>query len=196
MLNFYSQTKYICTVYLSLNSTNYQKFFDHLLWEVEIILSFFSYSDISILRDCNLNQCLWLFSNFTDSPGEQDFNFAILNDLDQIVQHSTRILYHPENHPNILNVCLISHFSGYSIENFSSLGSSDPNLLSVFTFVDLLIPLNPPKKWHLWHCNAPNQRDLRWNDYCFRGRDAIECGDCIAEVIFSCMKANIHISFP
>ncbi|MPC37136.1 hypothetical protein E2C01_030610 [Portunus trituberculatus] len=44
-------------------------------------------TEISILGDFNVHYQLWLSSPFTDHPGEIAFNFAILHDLEQLVQH-------------------------------------------------------------------------------------------------------------
>ena len=43
----------------------------------------------------------WLSSPFTDHPGELAFNFAILHDLEQLVQHPTRIPDRLADKPNI-----------------------------------------------------------------------------------------------
>ncbi|MPC66984.1 hypothetical protein E2C01_061144 [Portunus trituberculatus] len=40
---------------------------------------------------CNVHHQLWLSSPFTGHPGELAFNFAILHDIEQLVQHPTRI---------------------------------------------------------------------------------------------------------
>ncbi|MPC67112.1 hypothetical protein E2C01_061278 [Portunus trituberculatus] len=48
-------------------------------------------TEISILGDFNVHHHLWLSSPFIDHPGEPAFNFAILHDLEQLVQHPTRI---------------------------------------------------------------------------------------------------------
>ncbi|MPC51907.1 hypothetical protein E2C01_045764 [Portunus trituberculatus] len=61
------------------------KFFDYLTSKVEQILSLYPFAEI------NVHHQLCLFSPFTDYPGELVFNFAILHDLEQLVQHSIRI---------------------------------------------------------------------------------------------------------
>ncbi|MPC17837.1 hypothetical protein E2C01_010704 [Portunus trituberculatus] len=48
--------------------------------------------EISILGDFNVHHQLWLSSPFTDHPDELAFNFAILHDLEQLVQDSTQEL--------------------------------------------------------------------------------------------------------
>ncbi|MPC62823.1 hypothetical protein E2C01_056913 [Portunus trituberculatus] len=93
--NSHSLTKFIGAVYFSLNSSN-----------VEHILSLYSFAKISILGDFNVRHQLWLSSPFTDHPGELDFNFAILHDLEQLVQHHTRIPDRFGDMPNILDIFL------------------------------------------------------------------------------------------
>ncbi|MPC65531.1 hypothetical protein E2C01_059668 [Portunus trituberculatus] len=59
---------------------------------MEHILFLYPFAEISILGDYNVHHQLWLSSPLTDHPGELTFNFAILHDLQQLVQHPTRIL--------------------------------------------------------------------------------------------------------
>ena len=110
-LHCHSLTKYTRAVYISTNSSDYVKFFDYL--KVEYILSHFPYAEISILGDFNVHHQLWLSSSFTDQPGEQTFNFAILHDLEQLVEFSTRIPNRPGDTPNILDLFLTSNSSGF-----------------------------------------------------------------------------------
>ncbi|MPC58382.1 hypothetical protein E2C01_052386 [Portunus trituberculatus] len=88
-LNSHSLTKSICVVCVSPNSSDYSKFFDYLTSKVEYILSLYPFAEISILRDFNVHRQLWLSSLFTNHSGELAFNFAILFDLEQLVQHPT-----------------------------------------------------------------------------------------------------------
>ena len=57
-----------------------------------------------ILGDFNVHHQLWLSSPFTDHPGELAYNFSILQDLEQLVQHPTRFPDRPGDTPNILDV--------------------------------------------------------------------------------------------
>ncbi|MPC33157.1 hypothetical protein E2C01_026501 [Portunus trituberculatus] len=102
----------IC-VYLSPNSSDYCKFFDYLTSKVEHILSIYPFTEISILGDFNAHHQLWLSSPFTDLPGELDFNFAILHDIEQLVQHPTRIPDRRGDTPNILDFFLTSNPSAH-----------------------------------------------------------------------------------
>ena len=58
---------------------------------MEHILTLFPFAEISILGDFSVHHQLWLSSPFTDHPGELAYNFAILHDLEQLLQHHTRI---------------------------------------------------------------------------------------------------------
>ena len=74
-LKCHSQTKYLCAVYLSPNSTNFQNFFDYLDSKVEHILSHSPFSEISILGDFNVHHQLWLNSSRTTGAGERAYEF-------------------------------------------------------------------------------------------------------------------------
>ena len=187
-LQCHSHTKFICAVYLSPNASDYVKFFDYLTLKVEHILSHFPFAEISILGDFNVHHQQWLSSSFTDQPGEQAFSFAILHDLEQLVQHPTRVPDRLGDTPNILDLFLTSNPSAYAVQLYSPLGSSDHNLISVSCPIAPLPPQDPPKRRCLWHFNSANWGDLRrhfadfpWYDYCFRDRDPSLCAQRVTE---------------
>ena len=95
--------------------------------------------EISILGDLNVHYQLWLSSPFTDHPSEIAFNFTILHDLDQLVQHPTHIRCRLEDMPNIFNLFLTSNPSAYAVTLSFLLGSPDHNLPSVFALLLLRI---------------------------------------------------------
>src|SRR6201990_1813685 len=68
-----STTKFICSVYLSPNSTDYPKFFDYLNSKIEHILSSSPFSEIIILGDFNVHHRQWLSSSSQDPAGELAF---------------------------------------------------------------------------------------------------------------------------
>ena len=71
---------------------------------MEYILSLYPFVEISILGDFNVHHQLWLSSSFTDHLGKLAFNFAILHELQQLVQHSTHI----PDHRDTLNISTFS----------------------------------------------------------------------------------------
>ena len=73
---------------------------------MEHILTLFPFAEISILGDFNVHHQLWLSSPFTDHPGELAYYFAILHDLEQLVQNPTRIPDRLGDTPNILDFFL------------------------------------------------------------------------------------------
>ena len=189
-------------MYLSPNASDYVKFFDYLTLKVEHILSHFPFAEISILGDFNVHHQQWLSSSFTDQPGEQAFSFAILHDLEQLVQHPTRVPDRLGDTPNILDLFLTSNPSAYAVQLYSPLGSSDHNLISVSCPIAPLPPQDPPKRRCLWHFNSANWGDLRrhfadfpWYDYCFRDRDPSLCAQRVTEMIVSGMEAYIPHTF-
>ena len=170
---------------------------------MEHILSTSPFAEISILGDFNVHHHLWLSSPSTDQPGEQAYVFSILNDLEQLVQHPTRIPDRLGESSNILDLFLTTNPSAYSVKLFSPLGSSDHNLISSTCPIAPVRPADPPKKRRLWHFREANWEALRqyysdfpWNDYCFLGREPTVCASRITEVILSGMEAYIPFSYP
>ncbi|KAL7643214.1 UNVERIFIED_CONTAM: hypothetical protein RMT77_006505 [Armadillidium vulgare] len=205
-LSCHSTTKFICSVYLSPNSTDYTKFFDYLNSKIEHILSSSPFSEIIILGDFNVHHRQWLSSSSHDTAGERAFHFAIQNDLEQLVQLPTRIPDRLGDEPNILDLFLTSNPSPYTVKLFPPLGSSDHLLISVSSSISSSLPQERPlstERKRLWHFGAASWSDLRsyffdlpWNDYCFRGKGPSECAERITEVILSGMEAYIPYSFP
>src|ERR1700755_2927481 len=124
-----STTKFICSVYLSPNSTDYPKLFDYLNSKIEHILSSSPFSEIIVLGDFNVHHRQWLSSSSHDPAGELAYNFSIQNNFDQFVQHPTRIPDSLGDEPNILDLFLTSYPSPYTVKRFP-LGSSDHLLIS------------------------------------------------------------------
>ena len=73
-------------------------------------------------------------------------NFAILHDLEQLVQHPTRIPDRLGDTSNILDFFLTSNPSAYAVTLSSPLGSSDHNLISVYCPISPIPPQDPPKR--------------------------------------------------
>ncbi|MPC40220.1 hypothetical protein E2C01_033776 [Portunus trituberculatus] len=74
-------------------------------------------------------------SRFADYPGELAFSFAILHDLEQLVQHPTRIPEHLGDTPNNLDFFFSSNPSACAVTLSSLLGSSDHNIISVYCLI-------------------------------------------------------------
>src|ERR1700755_743886 len=72
-LSCHSTTKFIYSVYLSPNSTDYPKFFDYLNSKIEDILSSSPFCEIIILGDFNVHHRQWFFSSSHDTAGERVF---------------------------------------------------------------------------------------------------------------------------
>ncbi|MPC19328.1 hypothetical protein E2C01_012242 [Portunus trituberculatus] len=106
----------------------------------------YPFMEISIHGDFNVNHQLWFPSPFTDHPDELAFNFAILHDLEQLVQHPTRIPDRLRNMASILDLFLTSNLSAYTVTQSSLLSYSDHNLIFVSCPISP-IPLQDPPKW-------------------------------------------------
>ncbi|KAL7647126.1 UNVERIFIED_CONTAM: hypothetical protein RMT77_002384 [Armadillidium vulgare] len=140
-----STTKFICSVYLSPNSTDYPKFCDYLNSKIEHILSSSPFSEIIVLGDFNVHHRQWLSSSSHDPAGELAFNFSIQNNLEQLVQLPTRISDRLGDEPNILDLFLTSYPSPYSVKLYPPLGSSDHLLISVSCSVSSGLPQERPR---------------------------------------------------
>ncbi|MPC52446.1 hypothetical protein E2C01_046315 [Portunus trituberculatus] len=179
--------------------SNFQSLKHHLSsTKLKHIPSLYPFAKISVLGDFNVHHQIWLSSPFTDHHGKLAFNFAILHDLEQLVQHSFRILDRLVYTLNILDLFLTSDPSAYAVTLSSPLGSSDHNLISLSCPLSPIPPQDPPKGRCL-RCFASARRgdprryyaDFPWNDYCFRVRDPSLCAERITEVIVSGMEAYI-----
>ncbi|MPC86688.1 hypothetical protein E2C01_081524 [Portunus trituberculatus] len=102
--------------------------------------------EISILGNFNVHHQLWLSFLFTDHPDELSFDFAIFHDLEQLVQHPTRIPDHLGDTPNIFYLFLTSNSSAYAVTLSSPLGSSNHNLISVTCPISSIPPQDSPKR--------------------------------------------------
>ncbi|MPC60115.1 hypothetical protein E2C01_054152 [Portunus trituberculatus] len=98
----------------------------------------------------NVHHQMWLSSPFTDHPGEIAFNFAVLHDLEQLVQHPTRISDRLVDTPNILVLFLTFNPSAYAVTLSSPLGSFDHSLISASFPISPVTPHDPPKRRCLW----------------------------------------------
>ena len=84
---------------------------------MEYIVLYYPYVKISILEDFNIHHKFWLSFFLTDQPGKQIFNFAILNDIEQLVQLPTRVPDRLGDKPNILDLFLASNPTSYRYFN-------------------------------------------------------------------------------
>ena len=201
-----SSTKYICSLYLSSNKTDYTKFFQFLNSKVDFIISSSPSAEIIVLGDFNVHHREWLYSRRTDAAGERAFEFCLENDFTQLVQYPTRIPDRLGDEPNILDLFLTTNPSLYTVNVSAALGSSDHLLVSVsFPLISggQLERPPPSERRRLWHYGDANWKDLRlhfsvfpWNDHCFRGRGPSECVERITEVILDGMETYIPSSFP
>ena len=126
----------------------------------------------------------------------------MLHDVEQVVQHPTRISDRLGDTPNISDFFLTSKPSAYSVTLSSPLGSSDHNLIFVSCPISPIPPQDPPKRRCLWRFASASWADLMryfadfpWNDYCFRDRDPSLCAERITEVIVAGMEVYIPHSF-
>ncbi|MPC41753.1 hypothetical protein E2C01_035357 [Portunus trituberculatus] len=198
----HSLTKFICAVYLFPNSSDYSKFFDYLTSKVEHILSLYLFVEISIGGDFIVHHQLWLSSPFTDHPGELAFNFAILHDLEQLVQHTTCISDRLGDTPNILDlflpVILLLMLLPYLLY-WAPLITISFLYFVLFLQSFLRIPQSGAASGVFASASWGDLRrycaDFPWNGYCFHVRDPSLHAKHITDVIVSGMEVYIPHSF-
>ena len=140
----YSKTKFICSVCLSPNSTDYPKYFGYLNSKIEHILSS-SLSEIIILDDFNAQHRQRLSSSSHDPAGELAYQFSIQSNLEQLVHLPTRITDRLGDEPNILDLFLTSYPSPFTVKFFPHLGSSHHLLISVSCSISSSLPQERPR---------------------------------------------------
>ena len=111
-----STSKFICTLYRSLNSTNRELLFDHLSKTIDSITLQSPRSEITIFNDFNFYSPKWLtHSPHVISPAGRDAEaFAIMNDQSQLILEPTRIPDHSGDKANALDLFLTSNPDIYS----------------------------------------------------------------------------------
>lgn len=169
---------------------------------MEDIPTHFPFAEIPIVEDFNVHQLHWLSFSFTDQGNEEAYKFALINNLEQTVQHPTRIFGRLGDTYNTLDLFLTSHHLAYSVKPYSSMSSSDHNLIFVLCSLAPIQPLDPPKtrcfwhhasaRWEDWGCTFP---DLLLNDYRFRVRDSSVHAQRITDMIVSGMETYIPRTF-
>ena len=195
-----TSTTFLCFSYCSLALTDYAVFFDYLTSCHESVLSSHPSAEVVYLGDFNVHHTEWLGSSCTDVGGEQAHSFSVLNDLEQIIQHPTRVPDRHDQTPNPLDLFFTSCPLNYQYSISAPLGSSDHTLISVSSSLAPPPPI-PSTKRQLWHFEDAQWTDMReffrdfpWDDYCFSSRNPNQITNRIAEVINSGMEAYIPSS--
>ena len=107
-------------------------FFDSISSSVDEVLSINPSANVFFFGDFNLHHKDWLIcSGGTDRPGERCYDFAISNDLTQMVNVPTRIPECDSHSPALFDLFLSSDTSICSTMAFAPLGNSDHVVVSV-----------------------------------------------------------------
>src|ERR1700755_1828183 len=103
-------------------------------------------------------------NGFHEPAGQLAYNFAIQNNLEQLVQLPTRIPDRLGDESNMLDIFLTSYPFPYTVKLFPPLGSSDHLLISVSCSISSSLLQERPQysaRRRLWHFGAANWSDLR-----------------------------------
>ena len=196
-----SCTKFLCCLYRSPNASTYADFFDYLTLQFESIVSCNPHAEVVFLGDFNVHHKEWLHSNSTDPQGEMAYTFSIFNDLEQLIQHPTRVPDQHSHTPQTLDLFLSTDLSPYSYSILCPLGSSDHNLIYVSCSASIPSPpqKNPRRLWHYrsadWRSLKEFYADFPWEDFCFSTDDTSLCADRITEIIMAGIEAYVPYSF-
>merc|ERR1711911_229190 len=190
----------LCFCYCSLELTSYPAFFQYLTSCHEALLLSHPHAEVLYMGDFNVHHVDWLHSSTTDVGGREAFDFSISHELEQIIQHPTRVPDRHGDRANILDLFFTSNPPNYTYSIQPPLGSSDHNLVSVSCSFAHPPPL-PPTQRRLWHFDDTQRAELSsyfldfpWGDYCFRSGDPDRVAPLITEVIVSGMEAYIPYS--
>ena len=195
-----SITVFLCFLYFPPNSSPYVELFNYLSLCHESLLTSHPNAEVLFAGDFNVHHKEWLGSSSDDRGGSDAFSFSLLNDLEQIIKHPTRIPDRRDHSSNTLDLLFTSNPSHYKYTISAPLGSSDHNLVSIHS--DWARPTPPPpSKRLLWHYGRAQWSALReyffdfpWGEHCFAGRDASDAALRITEVILSGMECFIPSS--
>ena len=128
-------------------------------FNIDEVLSINPSANAFVFGDFNVNHKDWLtYSGRTDQPGELFYNFAIPNDLTQMVNFNTRIPDCESHSLALLDLFFSSDASICSTMVFPLLGNSDHVVVSLsFEF-----PSNSQRN-ALFHCIAYDYSLADWN---------------------------------
>ena len=136
----------------------------------------------------------------SDVRGIEEFRFSISNELEQIIQHPTRVPDRHDHAANPLDLFFTSNPQNYTYTVASPLGSSGHCTVSVTSTFTPPPPI-PPTQRHLWHFENSRHADMSnflldfpWDDYCFRTCDPDLVATAVGEVMDSGMRAYIPYS--
>jgi len=195
-----SITIFLCFLYFPPNSPRYVELFDYLSQCHESLLSSHPHAEVLFAGDFNVHHKDWLGSSSNDRGGAEAFSFSLLNDMEQLIKHPTRVPDRHDHSPNTLDLFFTSNPSHYAYTIFAPLGSSDHNLISIHSKWSRP-PKIPPSKRLLWHFGSAQWSALReflidfpWDDCFLASRDASVVADSITEVILAGMEAFIPSS--
>ena len=123
-------TSYIFFLYRS-PSSNDCSVLNAISTSIDTVLQSHPTANIIVCGDFNAHHTQWLNSLSTDVPGVESYNFSIAQSLSQIVNFPTRFPDHDNHSPSLLDLCLVSDPSIYSVAPLSPLGNSDHAVVSV-----------------------------------------------------------------
>ena len=193
-------TVILCFCYCSPDHTDYPAFFQYLTSCHEALLTSHPHAEVLYMGDFNVHHIEWLHSNTTDVGGREAFDFSISHELEQIIQHPTRVPDRHSDRANILDLFFTSNPQNYTYAILPPLGSSDHVLVNVSCSFARPPPL-PPTQRRLWHFDSTQRTELSsyfldfpWEDYCFRSGDPDTVAPLVTDVIVSGMEAYVPFS--
>ncbi|XP_013143050.1 PREDICTED: uncharacterized protein LOC106106938 [Papilio polytes] len=167
----------------------------------ESVLEQIPSAEVVVLGDFNAHHAEWLGSRTTDHAGRSVHDFALANDLTQLVTSPTRIPDVEDHLPSLLDLLLTSHPDGYLVSVDAPLGSSDHCLVRTIVPISRRLRSQPTGCRQVWHYRSADWDGMRtffasypWGQVCFNldGPDAV--ADSIADVVLQGMELFVPSS--
>ncbi|MEL7065004.1 MAG: endonuclease/exonuclease/phosphatase family protein, partial [Bacteroidota bacterium] len=120
-----TKTIIICFCYCPYSNFDHLPFFHYLSTCHESLQTSHPNAEILYIGDFNVHHTEWLSSTHNDAGGREAYHFSLLHDLEQIIQHPTRIPDRHDQASNILDLFFTSNPHFYNPSISSPLGNSD-----------------------------------------------------------------------
>ena len=152
---------------------------------IDHALSLFPTSNICVFGDFNVHHVEWLGSRSSDSAGTHVYNFSLTQSLTQIIDFPTRYPDNSQHSPSLLDLCLVSNPSLFSVSCHSPLGYSDHALISINLELGPKFGIESP-----YHRTSYNYFQADWDSFRDFLRDgpwnvffSLPAEDCASKVV-------------
>lgn len=171
---------------------------EHVQDTADILLQQLPSAELVILGDFNAHHKEWLSSRITDHAGRVVLDFALANNLTQLITEPTRIPQDPGDHASTLDLLLTPSPNDYVVSVEAPLGTSDHCLIRSRVRIMHHNRSRPTGHRRVWHFGSADWDGLReffasypWRQLCFSSDDPSVCADTVADVLLQGMACFI-----